>query len=265
MSERSQKLTKAQAKAKEYVEKHKIEKIISEMTNSLVHTRDKKPCIYMIKYLANLCTKEELEENGISVEGPLPQRIPLMNYPEFKDECTSLLKAHLTKDIWSAMKKRATHLGGKIQLCVQCGVYYQEDDIGIYATDEEAYKVFDDIFTPIVQDLHPDYDLKTNYRNEFELVEIPNIQKVSKLKSKMPFVKVSARRNFRDYPFTPMMSTQIKFQVEKKIIETLGEIYGQYSQLSKIDEETKAWLSSVGIDISQKDSHKGAGKHYVTM
>lgn len=214
----SKKLNKAQAKAQEYVSKHKLEKLISEMVNSLVHTKDKKPIVYMIKYLANYCTQEELEENGIKVDGPLPQRIPLMNYPEFSENCTSLLKAHLTSDLWKQLKKRATHLGGKIQLCVQCGVYDENDEIGIYATDEEAYKVFDDLFTPIVQDLHPDYDMKVNYRNDFELVSVPNLQKVSKLKDKMSTVKVSARRNFKDYPFTPMMSTQIKFQVEKKIV-----------------------------------------------
>ena len=119
MSSGQKKLNKAQARAQEYLDKNKIEKLISEMVNSLVHTRDKKPIIYMIKYLTNYCTQEELEQNGISVQGPLPQRIPLMNYPEFSENCTSYLKAHLTKEIWSAMKKRATHLGGKIQLCVQ--------------------------------------------------------------------------------------------------------------------------------------------------
>jgi len=55
------------------------------------------------------------------------------------------------------------------------------------------------------------------------------------------------------------MSTQIKFQVEKKIVETLGEIYGQYYQLNKIEDETKAWLESVGIDISKQESHDHAG------
>ena len=255
----SKKLNKAQAKAKEFVDKHKLEKLISEMVNSLVHTRDKKPIVYMIKYLANYWTQEELDQNGITVQGPLPQRIPLMNYPEFSEEWTSLLKAHLTKEVWSAMKKRATHLGGKIQLWVQCGVYDEKDEIGIYATDEEAYKVFDDIFIPIIQDLHPDYDMKANYKNELELVSVHNLPKLLKLKNKISFIRVSARRNFKDFPFTPMMSTQIKFQVEKKIVETLGEVYGQYHQLGKMDDETKAWLETVGIDINRNKSHDSSG------
>lgn len=138
-------------------------------------------------------------------------------------------------------------------------MYDEKDDIGVYATDEEAYKVFDDLFTPIIRDLHQDYDVKANYKHEFELVSVPHLQKLSKLKEKVSFVKVSARRNFKDYPFTPMMSTQSKFQIEKKIVETLGEIYGQYHQLAKIDDETKTWLNSMGIDISKQRSHDAAG------
>jgi len=41
-------LNEAQKKAKEYVDEHKVEKIISEMINSLVHTKDKKPIIFMV-------------------------------------------------------------------------------------------------------------------------------------------------------------------------------------------------------------------------
>lgn len=42
------KLNEAQRKAKEYVDEHRIEKIVSEMINSLVHTKDKKPLIFMV-------------------------------------------------------------------------------------------------------------------------------------------------------------------------------------------------------------------------
>lgn len=70
------------------------------------------------------------------------------------------------------MKKRATHLGGKIQLCIQCGVHHQKDQIGVYATDEEAYKVFEDIFNPIIKDLHPEFDIKYSFKNDFELSAI---------------------------------------------------------------------------------------------
>lgn len=95
------------------------------MLNSLVHARDPNPIIFMvrplltknylkIKYLANLVTEQELNENGIQVSGPLPQRIPIITYPKFDESCTSLLKKHLSRDIWSNMKKKSTTKGGNI-------------------------------------------------------------------------------------------------------------------------------------------------------
>lgn len=40
--------SKAQEKAKNYLEDHNLEKIISEMINSMVHARDPNPLIFMV-------------------------------------------------------------------------------------------------------------------------------------------------------------------------------------------------------------------------
>jgi len=71
-SSNRQNLSRAQEKAKSFIEEFQVEKIISEMLNSLVHSRDPKPIIFMIKYLASLVTEQELDENGIVVTGPMP-------------------------------------------------------------------------------------------------------------------------------------------------------------------------------------------------
>ena len=138
-----------------------------------------------------------------------------MNYPNFDEGCESALKKFLTREIWSKMKKRATHLGGKIQLCVQCGVYDPSDPIGVYATDEEAYTVFDEVFGPIIRFLHRDFDPKYTFKHDFELAGINSFENFVRDSNKMPLVKVTARRNFKDYPFLPMMSTEVKIQVER--------------------------------------------------
>lgn len=39
-------------------------------------------------------------------------------------------------------------------------------DIGILATDEEAYKQFGDLFGPIIKDLHPKFDFRYCYKFE---------------------------------------------------------------------------------------------------
>jgi arginine kinase len=44
----------------------------------------------------------------------MPQRIPIITYPKFEPECDSLLKKHLTREIWANMKKKSTTKGGNI-------------------------------------------------------------------------------------------------------------------------------------------------------
>jgi len=46
-----------------------------------------------------------------------------------------------------------------------------------------------------------------------------------------------AKRNFRGMPFTPLMTRESKLQVEKKITEVLGELYGQYHPIKFVAPE----------------------------
>jgi hypothetical protein len=52
-----QQVSRAQEKAKSYMQEHNVEKILSEMLNSLVHARDPKPLIFMVcvSLLFTLC------------------------------------------------------------------------------------------------------------------------------------------------------------------------------------------------------------------
>lgn len=71
------------------------------------------------------------------------------------------------------------------------------------ATDEEAYKVFADLFQPIVKDLHPRYDFRYTYKFEelqidpFVLRIQQNLQLLDALSEKVSHFKLTARRNFR--------------------------------------------------------------------
>jgi len=48
------------------------------------------------------------------VSGPVPQRVPIITFPKFEEDCNSLLKKHLTREVWSNMKKKSTTKGGNI-------------------------------------------------------------------------------------------------------------------------------------------------------
>jgi len=51
-------------------------------------------------------------------------------------------------------------------MCVKSGVTRPTSDVGVMATDEEAYKSFSDLFGPVIKDLHPKFDFRYSYKFE---------------------------------------------------------------------------------------------------
>jgi hypothetical protein len=43
--------------------------------------------------------------------------------------------------------------------------------------------------------------------------------------------KIEVSRNFRGTPFSPLMTKEAKLQVERKVVEILGDLYGSYTQI----------------------------------
>mmetsp|Transcript_6861 Transcript_6861/g.12476 ORF Transcript_6861/g.12476 Transcript_6861/m.12476 type:complete len:101 (+) Transcript_6861:295-597(+) len=67
----SERLNKAQADAKEYIERHHLDVLMKRMLNSLVHSKDPQPEVFMIKYLLEHAglNPEQLLSTGLQVAG----------------------------------------------------------------------------------------------------------------------------------------------------------------------------------------------------
>ncbi|CAJ0928669.1 unnamed protein product, partial [Mesorhabditis belari] len=57
------------------------------------------------------------------------------------------------------MKK--TKLGATLYNCIRSGVYNLDTGVGVYALDAESYKVFSDLFEPIIEDYHGFYPIRS--------------------------------------------------------------------------------------------------------
>lgn len=105
-----------------------------------------------------------------------------------------------------------------------------EAPIGIMASDEEAYRTFNDLFGPIIKDIHPKFDFRYSYK--FEEITYgtlkEKVEEMQKQKHLCERLKISLRRNFRGMPFSPLMTKEAKLQIERKVVEVLGELYGKY-------------------------------------
>lgn len=130
------------------------------------------------------------------------------------------------------------------------------------ACDEDAFKTFSDIFGPVISDLHPKFDFRYSYKSE--PINLDALQRdIDALKwntmSKLDNVQMSLRRNFRSMPFTPMMTKESKMQVERRVVEVLGELYGTYRSMLKLEDQERDWLLSIGIPITKTPLHDAAG------
>lgn len=80
------------------------------------------------------------------------------------------------------------------------------------ATDEEAYKQFGDLFGPVIKDLHPKFDFRYSYK--FEELNMENytetLDKMQECIEKIKHYKITAKRNFKSTPFTPLMTRESK-------------------------------------------------------
>ena len=129
-------------------------------------------------------------------------------------------------------------------MCVKSGVQMPSTKIGVMASDEEAYKTFSDLFGPICKDLHPRFDFRYSYK--FEEVKLPRfmekLEEIGDVAQRTQGLQISMRRNFRGMPFSPLMTREAKLQIERRVVEVLGELCGQYHQVSRIEDEEKQWL-----------------------
>jgi hypothetical protein len=50
------------------------------------------------------------------------------------------------------------------------------------------------------------------------------------------------------------MTKEAKLQIERKVVEVLGDLYGSYTQINKLTEKDTIWLKEIGIDILKTDS-----------
>uniref|UniRef100_A0A834RHR6 Arginine kinase n=2 Tax=Sarcoptes scabiei TaxID=52283 RepID=A0A834RHR6_SARSC len=161
------------------------------------------------------------------------------------NECHSLLKKHLTKDIYDQLKCKKTDMGATLLDVVQSGMENLDSGVGIYAPDAQAYKTFSALFDPIIDDYHKgfkptDKHPKTDFGdlNYFVNVDPKNEYVIS--------TRVRCGRSLQGYPFNPMLTEAQYKEMEDKVKAQLatfdGELKGTYYPLLGMDKATQQKL-----------------------
>ena len=247
----------------EYLKFHDLENLISEMTNSVVHSLSPNPIVYMIKYLTGLLTDEERIEYNINIDPPYPQGVPIVKFPNYNN--TNILSNYLTKNNWFEYKYIINSFNNDINKLTHLSDYSKTDKIGIAIVDKDCLYSFKTLLENIIYDVHDINEYRKSCDVLYKIGNSPKLQKdnfyFSKgLKSYIKTLKFWFSRNIEGYSYNNIdkRNGKLKEEIEKFIInlkneEILPEDLSQVNDLESFIEENAdikkeyQWMNEAGF------------------
>ena len=164
-----------------------------------------------------------------------------LQFPNFPESCHSLLKKYLTPEVFELLKDRKTSTGVTLRDCINSGVVNLDSGVGLYAGDEETYKVFEPLFGPLIEDYHKGHKITDTHPSDMDETHLkaPNPDPEGKY---IVSTRIRVARNLRGYPLQPTNTLEGLHAIEQKASESLaaldGELKGTYYPLKGMDEAT---------------------------
>lgn len=157
----------------------------------------------------------------------------------------SLLKKHLTREIFDSLKNKKTSFGSTLLDCIQSGVENLDSGFGIYAPDAEAYTVFAAIFDPMIEEYHGGFahDAKHPPRDFGDTSSFGNLDPNGDF---VVSTRVRCGRSMEGYPFNPCLTEAQYKEMEEKVSSTLsgleGELKGTFYPLTGMEKAVQQQL-----------------------
>jgi len=161
-------------------------------------------------------------------------------------DCKSLLKKHLTKEVFDETKNLTTpSFGSSLLDVIQSGVANLDSGVGIYAPDAEAYTTFKALFDPVIETYHKGFK-PTDKHPACNFGDVNSIGNVDPEGHYVLSTRVRGARSVKGLPFNPCMSKDQYQELEDKISGALngltGELKGKYYPLTGMTKEVQNQL-----------------------
>jgi len=157
----------------------------------------------------------------------------------------SLLKKHLTREVFDQVKNLKTSFGSTLLDCIQSGVENLDSGFGIYAPDAEAYSLFAPIFDPMIEEYHGGFakDAKHPPRDFGDLSHFGDVDPTGEF---VVSTRVRCGRSLEGYPFNPCLTEAQYKEMEQKVSTTLsgleGELKGKFYPLTGMEKTVQQQL-----------------------
>ncbi len=167
-----------------------------------------------------------------------------LSFPEFSPNCNSLLRRHLSEDLFINLMEIATESGFSFAQAINSGIVNQDSSVGVYAGDAESYSLFSSLFNPIIEDYH-NFSESDIHRSNFntESLSAPNPDPNSQY---ILSTRIRVGRNIVDMPLGPAISREQRNLIESQIVKSLsclnGDLSGTYYPLLDMKETIRNQL-----------------------
>merc|ERR1712183_25687 len=163
-------------------------------------------------------------------------------FPEIKST-HSLVAKYVTKPIWDKLSRAVTKTSGfTLAQAIACATEFDNQHCGIYAGDWDSYKVFADVFDPLIQEYHG-ISADSVHTSDMDVNKIKgNINPAAPVHS----CRIRVGRSIDGFGLSPGITKEQRVGVEnlmKKAFGNLkGDLAGTYFPLTGMDETVRQQL-----------------------
>lgn len=150
------------------------------------------------------------------------------NFPDYTG-ATNIVSRVLTPEMYVKLYGRKTSFGTTVDDCIQPSINKIDCDIGLCAGDEEAYKVFGELFDGVIDLQHRGFKA-TDKQPAPEL----DPEKLVGGELDPKYVKscrVRSGRNIRGFPLSPKVNRAHRRAIQDILVSALGKMDGKYYSL----------------------------------
>lgn len=171
----------------------------------------------------------------------------------------SLVKKHLSKDVFRALKYRKTKHGATLIDVIQSGVSNPDSQLGVYAPDAESYTVFQPLFDPIIHEYFKDpHHVRSQPAIEFGKKKIHLLQDLDTDGHFILSTRIRYARSLVGYPFHACMTKESYIKMEAEVRDVLGkmgieELAGCYHPLEAMAEKVRLQAADNSLLFKEGD------------
>ena len=169
----------------------------------------------------------------------------LVDWPLFPDDCHSLLKAALTKEVWDEYKDKKDAAGVSFKTCIFSGCKNTDSHIGAYAGSADSYTTFNKLFDKIILDYHghkpSDSHVSCMDASQLNTPALP-ADEASMINS----TRIRVGRNLADFALGPGITKEERDRIMQSVVDACngfeGDLKGQFYPLEGMDPDVQKQL-----------------------